>query len=274
MGGVSIMLGFMVGVAALLAFNPPIDPFASAGIVTIILIFGVGVVDDITGMRQRFKPFLVAAAAIPLILTYGGEGSIWLPLIGNISFGLLYPLFLIPLAITTSANFANMMAGFNGLEAGVGVIGLGTLGSLSIITGHWEAGIIGLTLAAAFAAFLKYNWYPAKIFPGDSGTLLYGASIAIIGIMARLEFAAIMVSIPAAFDFTLKMLSKKPFAQRRDYGDTKVTADGVLRPALYPALSHAFLRVSNLNERSLVAVILAMESLYALIAVLLTLSLF
>ncbi|MFQ6135489.1 MAG: hypothetical protein ACE5KU_06740, partial [Nitrososphaerales archaeon] len=273
MGGVSVMLGFIGGIALLLIFSQPIAPFALAGIIVIILTFGVGVLDDITGMRQRYKPFIIAAAAVPMILTYEGAGSLWLPLIGSMSFGVLYPLILIPLAVTTSANFANMLAGFNGLEAGIGAIGLGTLGFLSFVTGHWDIGLIALTLAAAFTAFLKYNWYPAKIFLGDSGTLLYGASIAVIGIVAELEFAAIMVSMPAAFDFTLKMLHRRPFAQRRDYGDTRVTAEGTLEPAPYPALSHAFLKVSNLSERRLVAIILAMESLYAIIAILLTLTL-
>ncbi len=272
MGGVSVMFGFMGGIAMLLLLSPSIAPFAIAGIITIFLVFGIGLLDDITGMKQRYKPFLIAAAAIPLILTYDGAGSLWLPLIGNVPFGVIYPLFLIPLAVTTSANFANMLAGFNGLEAGIGVIGLGTLGFLSFVTGYWDVGLIALILAAAFVAFLKYNWYPAKIFPGDSGTLVYGASIAVIGIMAHLEFAAIIVSLPAAFDFTLKMLHRRPFDQRRDYGDTVVTAEGTLKPAPYPALSHVFLSVSNLSERGLVTVILAMEILYAGLAVFLTLT--
>ncbi len=271
MGGVSVMLGFMGGIALLLMFSLSITPFVLASIITIILAFVIGALDDITGMRQRYKPFLIVAAAIPMILTYEGAGSLWLPLIGNMPFGVLYPLILIPLAITTSANFANMLAGFNGLEAGIGVIGLGTLSLLSFFTGHPYVGFIALILTAAFAAFLRYNWYPAKIFPGDSGTLLYGASIAVIGIAAELEFAAIMVSMPAAFDFTLKMFHRRPFAQRRDYGDTRITAEGTLEPAAYPALSHMFLKISNLNERSLVLVILAMESLYAVTAIFLTL---
>jgi len=271
MGGVPVILGFLGGLTLLPLFNPSINTFTLAGVATILLAFMVGVLDDVKGVRQRYKPFLVAAASTPMVLTYEGVGEAHFPLIGSMSFGLLYPLILIPLAVTTSANFANMFAGFNGLEAGIGVIGLTTLGLLSFAKAHPDAGIIALTLSAAFAAFLRYNWYPARIFPGDSGTLTYGAAIAAIGIMSGLEFAAIMVSMPAAFDFALKMLDRRPFAQRGVYGDTKVTAEGVLEPPPYPALSHTFLEVSSLDERGLVAAILAMEAVYAILAAILTL---
>ncbi len=272
MGGISIILGFSGGISLLLTIGPPVTKFILAGISTIFLSFGIGVFDDITRMKQRYKPFLVAATAIPMIIAYEGTGNLWFPLIGSINFGALYPFLIIPLAITTSANFANMLAGFNGLEAGISIIGLGTLSFLSFVTGQFAVGLIALIIAASFAAFLRYNWYPAKIFPGDSGTLLYGASIAVIGIMARFEFAAIVVSMPAAFDFTLKMISRRPFSQRSNYGDTRVTDKGTLQPAPYPALSHAFLKVSRLNERSLVAIILFTEVIYAAIAILLTLT--
>jgi UDP-N-acetylglucosamine--dolichyl-phosphate N-acetylglucosaminephosphotransferase len=271
MGGLSIMVGFIGGISLMLIFSAPISGIILAGIVTIILSFCIGVYDDISPMRQRYKPLLIGLVTVPMILTYGPSGSLWLPIIGEIQLGLLYPFALIPLAVISSSNFANMLAGFNGLEAGIGVIGLSTLSFLSFVTGQLEVGVLALILTSAFVAFLKYNWYPAKIFPGDSGTLLYGASIAVIGILGKLEFAAIIISIPAALDFTLKMLHRRPFGQRREYGDTRINSEGILEPASYPALSHIFLRVSNLSEKGLVAIILGMEIIYSLIAILMTL---
>ena len=123
----------------------------------------------------------------------------------------------------------------------------------------------------AYLGFLKLNWYPARIFPGDSGTLMGGAAIAALGLAGRLEFAAIVVSIPAAFDFALKMLSRRPFAQRHDFSDSTINSDGILEPAGYPALVHAFMRVSPLGEEELVRSVLLMELCYAALAVAATL---
>ena len=102
----------------------------------------------------------------------------------------------------------------------------------------------------AFVAFLRYNWYPARVFPGDTGTLISGATIACTSILGRFEIAAILMLVPAAVDFTLKMVAGYPFAQRKVYGDTLVLGDGTLVPPRYPALCHAFMKVSRLKELS------------------------
>ncbi|HEV2389523.1 MAG TPA: hypothetical protein VGS04_02245, partial [Nitrososphaerales archaeon] len=71
-------------------------------------------------------------------------------------------------------------------------------------------------------------------------------------------------------DFALKFNSKKPFGQRKVYGNTRVNSDGTLAPASYPALAHAFMSVAPTNERTLVLCILAMEGVYAALAVAIT----
>jgi hypothetical protein len=83
--------------------------------------------------------------------------------------------------------------------------------------------------------------------------------------------AAIILMMPAALDFALKLISKKPFGQRKVYGNTRVGQDGVLLPADYPALVHAFMRVAPTGERTLVRWVLVMEGLYAALAAAITL---
>jgi UDP-N-acetylglucosamine--dolichyl-phosphate N-acetylglucosaminephosphotransferase len=200
------------------------------------------------------------------------RSTISFPLVGSIPLGLLYPLFIVPLAVTTSANFANMLAGFNGLEAGIASISISALSVLCAIRGLWEMAALGTLLVVGYLGFLKVNWYPAKIFPGDSGTLLFGAAIATIGLVSHMEFAAIIISMPAALDFTLKMLSRRPFSQRKLFGDTKVASNGTLTPPRYPALAHAFMRVAAVTERQLVLSVLATEAVFSALAVSLTLA--
>jgi len=68
-------------------------------------------------------------------------------------------------------------------------------------------------------------------------------------------------------DFTLKALRRRPFGGRKIHGDAVVEPDGTLKPAEYPTLVHAFMKVSPIKERGLVLSILSMQALFALVAV-------
>jgi UDP-N-acetylglucosamine--dolichyl-phosphate N-acetylglucosaminephosphotransferase len=272
MGGLAVLVALGAGSAILIAFDGVSNLLFGAGLSTVTLAGLIGALDDGFEIRQRYKPFLIAAATLPLMILLINRTTIAFPLVGSIPLGLLYPLFIVPLAVTTSANFANMLAGFNGLEAGIASISISALSLLCAIRGYWEMAALGTLLAVGYLGFLKVNWYPAKIFPGDSGTLLFGAAVATIGLVSHLEFAAIVISMPAALDFTLKLLSRRPFSQRKIFGDTKVESGGTLVPPSYPALSHAFMRVASVTERQLVLSMLATEAVFSSLAISLTLA--
>ncbi|HUH82777.1 MAG TPA: hypothetical protein VLX33_02730 [Nitrososphaerales archaeon] len=274
MGGLAVLVAMAVSSTIFVALDFAADGSSVlfAAVASTVAFAGlVGVADDIVELSQKYKPFLIVLASSPLMAALWGRGGIFVPTIGNVDFGLLYPLVAVPLAITTSANFANLLAGFNGLESGCAAISIGTMSYLSEITGHPAVAIFGAIVTAAYLGFLLLNWYPAKIFPGDSGTLIAGAALAAIGLASGLEFEAVVLSIPAAMDFALKMMNRNPFKQRHLLGNTTVRADGTLDPAPYPALVHAFMRVSPLKERDLVVSILAMQALFAAAAIIIAL---
>jgi len=239
---------------------------------TVALTGLIGVADDMLEISQKVKPFLIVVASIPLMLYLSQRAFIYIPLLGSVHLGLLYPLVAVPLAITTSANFSNLLAGFNGLEAGCAAISLGTMSVLCDYFGHPTVAVLGMIMTFAYVGFLVLNWYPAKIFPGDSGTLMAGAALAAMGLASGLEFEAIVLSIPAAMDFGLKMMYRRPFKQRHVLGNTKVRADGTLDPAPYPAFVHAFMKVSPIDERGLVLSVLASEALFAVAAAVIAVS--
>jgi len=267
MGGLSVLLAFSLGSAFLMAFDGERNLLFLCGMSAIALTGLVGAADDRFELRQRDKAMLIAAASFVLSFALVHDSAVHFPVIGTVPFGFLFPLLVVPLAITTSANFSNMLAGFNGLETGVATIAIGTMTFLAAVTGSWEGAVLGLLLLFACAGFLALNWYPAKIFPGDTGTLMFGAGVAAIGLISNLEIAAIVLCMPAALDFALKLISKQPFGQRRVFGNTQVNPDGVLVPADYPALVHAFMKVAPTGERTLVTWVLVMEALYAILAV-------
>jgi UDP-N-acetylglucosamine--dolichyl-phosphate N-acetylglucosaminephosphotransferase len=272
MGGVTVLLGFSAGFFIILLLVLPIDLSLVYAFLTIILVGCVGIIDDLFTLRQRYKPFLTALASVPLIFMSFGQQELWFPLIGLISVGSLYSIF-VPLGVATASNMTNMLAGFNGLESGIGAIGCFALGVVSAFSGRLEACFIAFPLSAAFLAFLRYNWYPAKVFPGDTGTLVSGAAIATVAIFGGVEFAGMCIIAPCAIDFTLKMISRQPFSHRGLLGDTRVTDGNVLVAPPYKALPHAFMRVARLKERELVSWLLFMLAIYSAIGVLITIML-
>ncbi len=261
MGGIISLIAISLASITLALFQT--DPQVLSALAALILVGLVGMTDDLVGMRQRYKPFLLAAASIPLVLSLANRGSLWIPAAGTLEFGYIYPLVLVPLGIATASNLTNMSAGFNGLEVGTGTVAVFSLTMLSAYKGHWQAALVGGILLATFVPFLRYNMYPAKMFPGDTGTLLVGAAIATISIMSSLEVVGMICLMPAAIDFTLKMTSRRPFQQRSAFGDTKVSDDGTLQPPPYPALAHAFMRFSSMKEPDLVLSMLFMQAAYS-----------
>jgi UDP-N-acetylglucosamine--dolichyl-phosphate N-acetylglucosaminephosphotransferase len=274
MGGLAVLVALAVGSTVYLGLDFGVGGRSilfAATAATVVLTGLVGVADDIADLSQKVKPFLIVGASVPLMVYLFPRAYISVPLLGDVHLGLLYPLVAVPLAVTTSANFSNLLAGFNGLEAGSAAISLGSMSIISAMAGHPTVAALGAITTLAFIGFLTLNWYPAKIFPGDTGTLMAGAGLAAMGLASGTEFEAVILSTPAAIDFALKMLSRNPFKQRHVLGNTKIRPDGTLEPAPYPAFVHAFMRVSPIGERELVVSVLGAQTLFAAIAIAITL---
>jgi hypothetical protein len=170
-------------------------------------------------MKRRGIPgwlyFLIPLpAAVPLMAVNAGISHMTLPLFGRIELGLLYPLALIPLALLCCSNATNFLAGFNGLETGMGLVLHLSLGFYAALKGKHEAALIALTFAAALAAFLRFNWQPAKVFPGDLNYTI-GAAAVCVTVVGNMERFAILCFTPWIFEAFLKARSK---FQAESYG--------------------------------------------------------
>ena len=235
MGGVILLLTFMVGIMGYIAirifiFNTDSNVTSIFALLTAILIAGtIGIMDDILGwkmgLRQWQKPLLTLLAAAPIMAINAGTRVMSFPVVGPVDLGLLYPLILIPIFIAVSTNGFNMLAGFNGLEAGQGVIILSALAFFSFRVGSPWLSIVDLCMVFALLGFLMYNYYPSRIFPGDSLTYIVGALIGITAIIANLEKAFLIMFVPYIIQFFLKfrgLFQKESFA--------KITEKGTLVP--------------------------------------------
>ncbi|RLE38561.1 glycosyl transferase family 4 [Candidatus Woesearchaeota archaeon] len=220
MGGIVVLVGFLGGALFYIAlrtfvFNDigyQINLGMMAAITTTLIIAIIGIMDDILGwklgLRQHQKPILCALAALPLMVVNAGISIVTLPFLGPINLGLVYPIILIPLIITITANGFNMLAGYNGLEAGQGIIILATLGIASWITGATHITMICFIMVAALIAFLYFNLPPAKVFPGDVLTYTVGALIGIVAILGNMERVLLLLFIPYIIEFFLKLRGK------------------------------------------------------------------
>lgn len=194
LGGVAIFTGMLIAVylaAQLPALNRAFPPFAPDVEATIIaggIIVLVGIVDDILGIGAVTKLAGQAAAAGVLVamgvswtLVYipFGDGNILV--LDQLQAGLLTVVF--TLAIVNAMNFVD---GLDGLAAGLGAIAAIAICVFSIgimfdqggTVGAYPPALVTAVLAGALLGFLPHNFQPARIFMGDSGSMLIGLVLA------------------------------------------------------------------------------------------------
>lgn len=216
-GGIIVLIGFLLGVLSYIALRTfsgsqvdfiTIQIFA---LLTSVLTIGVvGLIDDFLGwhnggLSARVRLTLVFLAAIPLVVINAGESCVSIPIFGSVDFGILFPLFLIPLGIAATTTVYNFLAGFNGLEAGLGIMILGFFSYVSYITGSSWLALVGLCMTISLFAFWLFNKNPARVFPGDVLTYSVGAMIGGMAILGNFEKIAFVVFIPFIIEMMLKI---------------------------------------------------------------------
>ncbi len=165
-----------------------------------IMILALGIVDDIRKLKPRLK-FLIQIFAGSLLLFFGiGIYTVSNPFSdGLIHLGLLS----IPITIlwvVGITNALNLIDGLDGLAAGTSLIVCIGLFGISFLFQNIGISFVSLILAGSVLGFLRYNFYPAKIFLGDSGSLLLGFLLAVLSIQGSSKgatFIAVLVPILA-----------------------------------------------------------------------------
>lgn len=274
MGGIVTATGFAAGIITAIALRTFLNTFLLASLTsilaalaTVLIVVIIGIFDDLVPIRQSVKAILPVFAALPLMALKEGYVLMRIPCIGLINCGIFYSLLLVPLGITGAANAANMLAGFNGLEAGMGTVIVVSLSIIAYSLGEMTALIILIAALGALLATLYYNWYPAKVLVGDVGTLSIGAIVATAVIIGSFEAAGVIIVIPYFIDFLIK--AKNKFPARNWWGTYK---DGKLYcPDDGPVgLCQLIMKVcGGISERNLVLTIMGIEAVLGVIAILL-----
>lgn len=237
LGGIAICMAFLF--TLLLYVDLPRE---MRGILAgVLIIFVTGLVDDLYGlspMRKFFGEICAVLATMAVgnlyIRTLGdlfGQGEIILP------FWIALPFTVV--AIVGVVNAFNLIDGLDGLAGGVSVISLAGFGLLAFLSGNLEVQIVCVALVGAMLGFLRYNFFPARIFMGDAGSLMVGFIISFLALyLTQLGSSQIqpvvpllVVGLPVA-DAVWVMISrlcsgKNPFAADRTHIHHKFLALGI-----------------------------------------------
>ena len=213
MGGIAIVLGFMVTMGVLLIFMPELRTLQFAGFIAGgIGIAGLGMVDDVYHLRARTK--LIGQVVVAIIIVATGTRVTFI--------SALVPEFLarIDLLITVIwivgvTNAVNFIDGVDGLAAGVTSIASLSLVALCVLSGSGVAVVFAIALAGACLGFLPRNFSPADVFMGDTGSMFLGyvlAATSVIGVYKSAALLSIVIAVLAMalpiFDTAFAMLRR------------------------------------------------------------------
>jgi UDP-GlcNAc:undecaprenyl-phosphate/decaprenyl-phosphate GlcNAc-1-phosphate transferase len=180
LGGVAFVGAWLLAIGALLVLDAPLrEVFLSKGSRSVafgigaVAIAGLGLVDDLRGLRARYK--LAVQLAIGLMLCAAGFTVRQIQLPGNVVLTLGH--LAVPLTVLWIAgvmNAMNLVDGLDGLAGGISLIALAAAFVFGVAQGNLLLAVYSAALAGAVLGFLLYNFNPASIFMGDTGSLFLG----------------------------------------------------------------------------------------------------
>ena len=195
MGGIFMVIGIVAATVICAELNTEI-------LLALFILIGhfiLGFLDDYIkvvkkrnlGLKARQKLF--GQILISIVTIYFAteeleiQTTLWIPLIGeSYDLGALYYV-LVLLVIVGASNAVNLTDGLDGLASGCMAIASSCYAVICIITGHYALAIFCAAIVGACLGFLKFNFHPARIFMGDTGSLALGGAFAAMGILTHTE---------------------------------------------------------------------------------------
>ncbi len=191
LGGVAIFGAFIITYGIFGDFTEPTVKYILSAL---SFVFMIGAKDDIVELTPS-KKFLgqIIAASIVVVLGgirltsfYGLFGISQLPEVVSILFSVITVVFII--------NAFNLVDGVNWLAGGLALVVTGTFGAWFFIHGYMDYAVMSACVLGAVLAFMKYNYTPAKIFLGDSGSLSIGLLMAAMALLFIEESSIVLRS--------------------------------------------------------------------------------
>lgn len=204
LGGVAIFSAMLLALAILPFIHNHLTRSLSSSqqqlltvVVPATLALLLGVYDDFRGTNARFK-FLTQALVGLLFYALGGRIEVLsIPLVGTVALPPILGCALTVLWVIAITNAFNLIDGVDGLATGTALFASLVMLGVSVILGHPVVTVMGVALCGALIGFLPYNFNPASIFLGDSGSLFIGFTLSALSVQgAQKASTAVAVVIP------------------------------------------------------------------------------
>jgi UDP-N-acetylmuramyl pentapeptide phosphotransferase/UDP-N-acetylglucosamine-1-phosphate transferase len=204
MGGIAVCIS--MAIACMLWFQFSKDLFIVSFFFSIIVLFAVGIMDDMNDMKARNK--LVIQLALGSLIAFSG--------VRVVSFNGILGIYELPItaqytitiiAIAGVTNAFNLIDGIDGLAGGLGFMSLVMLGLFLTLCGDVNIALVAFALAGGLLGFLYYNFNPARIFMGDTGSLVLGFVTAVLTVrLIQLNTVGSIIALPNAPVFGLSLI--------------------------------------------------------------------
>lgn len=202
LGGVAVCLATTAALAAATVIpggmhpeGTPPDAFLLGVLLAGWIIFGAGLLDDLYDLRPTTK---LLAQCLAAVVAYGVGFRIEEVSFGGVSLQVgVLSLALTLLWIVAVVNAFNLIDGLDGLATGIGLVALGSTFVVAWMLGNTEVAIVCAALGGALLGFLRYNFRPARIFLGDSGSQFVGFMVAVLSVHGSTKSAtAVLAAVP------------------------------------------------------------------------------
>ena len=209
MGGLMFIIAAIVAVAALSWQDFAAGKFGGGFVLLFALVFGIiGYIDDYfkvkkhenTGLTAPQKFILQLAAAILFTVLMRNFGyltpDLYIPFF-NVTLSVPWPVYMVFAAFVMvgCVNAVNITDGIDGLASGVTMPVMLFFTAVACWWGHYELGIFSGALLGGLAGFLIYNFHPAKVFMGDTGSLFLGGAVCGLAFALDIPLVLILVGI-------------------------------------------------------------------------------
>jgi UDP-GlcNAc:undecaprenyl-phosphate GlcNAc-1-phosphate transferase len=217
LGGLAILAALLVAMA--LGVSAPVDGHDQRGVGAVLLscalVCGVGILDDLRPLRPVAKLLgLIGAAAV---LVAGGVRieHLDLPLLPRLDLGYWGSVAVTVVWVVVCANAMNLIDGVDGASCGVAIASSGALGLMTLGLGHHGATLLFAAVCGSTLGFYLHNRQPARIFLGDSGSLLLGFAIAATSALGCTKRATALTLVAALLALAVPLLdSTQSFVRR------------------------------------------------------------
>lgn len=215
-GGLAISGGFITSLLIWFAFNSHLSTISF--FLSMVVLLGVGFMDDLKDLSARYK-LIIEVALATLLAVSGVRITSFGGLFGIHELHLAAQYTVTVIAIVGITNAFNLIDGIDGLAGGLGFMTLITLGIFLTLSRDYNNALIPFALAGSLLAFLYYNFNPARIFMGDTGSLVVGFVIAMLCVqLIKVNNIAARPVVPSIAVFTLGIVLIPVFDTLRVFG--------------------------------------------------------